>query len=121
MTTATVATTPRFRKALELAARAAEFIPGDGEPGTYLVPASDGQGYYRVDADGCGCPDATQRNTVCKHQMAVAMVRVGTVAVIVNAARTAPPCTRCGEPAKSAASKVSTGVVGTTNAAPTAA
>ena len=95
MTTATVATDGRFRKALDLAARADQFIPVAGEPDTYLVPASDGQGYYRVDADGCGCPDATRREMVCKHALAVAILRVGAVAVQANARR----CRRCGDPA----------------------
>ena len=99
MTTATVATDGRFRKALDLAARADQFIPVAGETDTYLVPASDGQGYYRVDAEGCGCPDATRRQVICKHALAVAILRVGVVAVQANALR----CRRCGEPATGAA------------------
>ncbi len=96
MTTATVATDGRYRKALD---RADQFITVAGEPDTYLVPASDGQGYYRVDAEGCGCPDATRREMVCKHALAVAILRVATVAVQANARR----CRRCGEPATGAA------------------
>jgi hypothetical protein len=52
----------------------------------YLVPASEG-GYYRVDADGCPCPDATYRRTLCKHQIAVGMLRIGEAAVESNTAR----------------------------------
>ena len=85
MSTEIVAADPRYRKALGLAADAQKIVAVAGEP-AYLVPASEG-GYYRVDADGCPCPDATYRGTLCKHQIAVGMVRVGVAAVESNAAR----------------------------------
>jgi hypothetical protein len=40
-----------------------------------------------VDADGCPCPDATYRGTLCKHQIAVGMLRIGAAAVEANTAR----------------------------------
>jgi hypothetical protein len=83
--TQAVATDNRYRKALSLAANAGDIVALNGED-AYCVPSSQG-GYYRVDADGCPCPDATYRGTLCKHQIAVAMLRVGTVAVTTNAAR----------------------------------
>jgi hypothetical protein len=85
--TETVATDKRYRKALSLAANAGDIVVVDGED-AFCVPSSQG-GYYRVDADGCPCPDATYRNTLCKHQIAVAMLRVGAVAVTTNTARIA--------------------------------
>jgi len=83
MLTQAIATDNRYRKALDLAAHAGDIVALDGED-AYCVPSSEG-GYYRVDADGCPCPDATYRGTLCKHQMAVAMLRVGAVAVTTNA------------------------------------
>jgi hypothetical protein len=77
-----IATDTRYRKAVTLAADAARFVPVPGER-AYLVPATQG-GFYRVDEDGCPCPDATYRHTLCKHQIAVAMLRVGAAAVEAN-------------------------------------
>ena len=77
-----IATDTRYRKAVSLAADAARIVPVPGER-AYLVPATQG-GFYRVDDDGCPCPDATYRHTLCKHQMAVAMLRVGAAAVAMN-------------------------------------
>lgn len=85
MTTITVAGDARYRKAVDLAAHADRIIPIVGENAFY-VPASQG-GYYRVDQDGCPCADALYRGTVCKHQIAVAMLRVGSAAVAANTAR----------------------------------
>jgi hypothetical protein len=85
MSTEIVAADPRYRKALGLAANAQHFVALPGER-AYLVPASEG-GYYRVDADGCPCPDATYRRTLCKHQIAVGMLRIGAAAVESNTAR----------------------------------
>jgi hypothetical protein len=85
MTTELIATDARYRQAVSLAARAERIVMVPGEP-AYLVPSTAG-GYYRVDADGCPCPDATYRGTLCKHQIAVAMLRIGAVAVQANAAR----------------------------------
>ena len=84
MTTQLIAADPRYRQAIDLAAHA-ERIVAVPEERAYLVPATEG-GYYRVDADGCPCPDATYRRTLCKHQIAVAMLRIGAVAVQANAA-----------------------------------
>jgi hypothetical protein len=78
-----IATDTRYRKAVNLAADAARIVPVPGER-AYLVPATQG-GFYRVDEDGCPCPDATYRHTLCKHQIAVAMLRVGAAAVEANA------------------------------------
>ena len=78
-----IATDTRYRKAVSLAADAARIVPVPGER-AYLVPATQG-GFYRVDEDGCPCPDATYRHMLCKHQIAVAMLRVGAAAVAVNA------------------------------------
>lgn len=85
--TETVAADSRYRKAIELAALAGKIIPIPGED-AFLVPSSE-DGYYRVDADGCPCPDATYRNTLCKHQIAVGMLRVGSTAVEANVERIA--------------------------------
>jgi hypothetical protein len=89
MSTELVASDPRYRKAVTLAADAARIVAVPGEQ-AYLVPAAEG-GYYRVDADGCPCPDATFRHTLCKHQIAVAMLRVGAAAVEANVAALARP------------------------------
>jgi hypothetical protein len=78
-----IATDIRYRKAVGIAADAASIVPVPGER-AYLVPATQG-GFYRVDEDGCPCPDATYRHTLCKHQIAVAMLRVGAAAVEANA------------------------------------
>jgi len=78
-----IATDIRYRKAVSIAADAARIVPVPGER-AYLVPATQG-GFYRVDEDGCPCPDATYRHTLCKHQIAVAMLRVGAAAVEANA------------------------------------
>ena len=78
-----IATDTRYRKAVHLAADAARIVPVPGER-AYLVPATQG-GFYRVDDEGCPCPDATYRHTLCKHQIAVAMLRVGAAAVEANA------------------------------------
>jgi hypothetical protein len=81
----TIATDKRYRKAVTLAANAGEIVAVEGED-AFCVPSSQG-GYYRVDAEGCPCPDATYRGTLCKHQIAVGMLRVGAVAVETNTAR----------------------------------
>jgi hypothetical protein len=83
MRTDLIATDTRYRQAITLAADAARIVPVPGER-AYLVPATEG-GFYRVDDDGCPCPDATYRRTLCKHQIAVAMLRVGAAAVEANA------------------------------------
>ena len=83
--TRTIETDNRYRKALHLAANAGAIVPVEGED-AFCVPSSQG-GFYRVDAEGCPCPDATYRGTLCKHQIAVGMLRVGAVAVATNAAR----------------------------------
>lgn len=85
MGTDTIAADPRYRKAIRLAADAQHIVAVPGEE-AYLVPASEG-GYYRVDDDGCPCPDATYRRALCKHQIAIGMLRIGTAAVEANAAR----------------------------------
>jgi hypothetical protein len=85
MTMQLIAADARYRKALGLAADAARIVAVPGEQ-AFLVPATEG-GFYRVDADGCPCPDATYRGTLCKHQIAVAMLRVGAAAVEVNTGR----------------------------------
>ncbi len=100
MTTDRIAADARYRKAVALAAEAQHIVAVAGEP-AYLVPATSG-GYYRVDAEGCPCPDATFRHALCKHQIAVAMLRVGTLAVEANAQRELPgagrwPAPRPGE------------------------
>jgi hypothetical protein len=82
MRTDLIASDIRYRKAVTLAADAARIVPVPGER-AYLVPATQG-GFYRVDEDGCPCPDATYRRTLCKHQIAVAMLRVGAAAVEAN-------------------------------------
>jgi hypothetical protein len=56
MRTDLIATDTRYRKAVTLAADAARIMPVPGER-AYLVPATQG-GFYRVDDDGCPCPDA---------------------------------------------------------------
>jgi hypothetical protein len=83
MSTDLIASDGRYRQAVDLAAHAERIVMVPGER-AYLVPSAVG-GYYRVDADGCPCPDATYRGTLCKHQIAVAMLRIGTVAVQANA------------------------------------
>jgi hypothetical protein len=85
MTTDLIAADGRYRKAVTLAANAERIVAVPGEH-AYLVPAAEG-GYYRVDDEGCPCPDATYRGTLCKHQIAIAMLRIGTAAVEANAAR----------------------------------
>jgi hypothetical protein len=85
MTTQLVAADARYRKAIGLAANAQHIVAVPGED-AYLVPATEG-GYYRVDSDGCPCPDATYRRALCKHQIAIGMLRIGTAAVEANAAR----------------------------------
>ena len=85
MSTEVIAADARYRKAIHLAANAERIVPVPGEQ-AYLVPAAEG-GYYRVDPDGCPCPDATYRGTLCKHQIAIGMLRIGAAAVEVNATR----------------------------------
>ena len=85
MTTDVIAADSRYRKAVSLAANAQQIVAIPGER-AYLVPAAQG-GYYRVDDDGCPCPDATYRRTLCKHQIAVGMLRIGAAAVESNTAR----------------------------------
>lgn len=85
MSTDLVAADARYRKAITLAANAQQIVAVPGEH-AYLVPAAEG-GYYRVDADGCPCPDATYRGTLCKHQIAIGMLRIGVAAVEANATR----------------------------------
>jgi hypothetical protein len=85
MTTDTVAADARYRKAIGLAANAQQIVAIPGEH-AFLVPATLG-GYYRVDAEGCPCPDATYRGTLCKHQIAIGMLRIGVAAVEANTAR----------------------------------
>ena len=87
MGTEVIAADARYRKAVSLAANAQQIVAVPGEQ-AYLVPAAEG-GYYRVDADGCPCPDATYRGTLCKHQIAIGMLRIGAAAVEANAARRA--------------------------------
>jgi hypothetical protein len=89
MGTDSIAADPRYRKAISLAAEAGRFVAVPGEQ-AYLVPATQG-GFYRVDDDGCPCPDATYRHALCKHQIAVAMLRVGAAAVAANAASRSVP------------------------------
>ena len=85
MITQTVATDNRYRKAVTLAANAGDIVAVEGED-AYCVPSSQG-GYYRVDDEGCPCPDATYRGTLCKHQIAVGNAGYGAVAVATNTAR----------------------------------
>ena len=89
MSTDLIAADARYRKAISLAADAARIVVVPGED-AFLVPAAEG-GYYRVDAEGCPCPDATYRHTLCKHQIAVAMLRVGAAAVEANASALTRP------------------------------
>lgn len=89
MGTESIAADPRYRKAVTLAADAARIVAVPGEQ-AFLVPATRG-GFYRVDDEGCPCPDATYRRALCKHQIAVAMLRVGAAAVAANAAAGARP------------------------------
>jgi hypothetical protein len=89
MRTDLIATDTRYRQAVVLVADAARIVPVPGER-AYLVPARQG-GFYRVDDEGCPCPDATYRRTLCKHQIAVAMLRVGAAAVEANASALTQP------------------------------
>jgi hypothetical protein len=85
MSTDVIAADARYRKAVSLVANAQQIVAVPGEP-AFMVPATEG-GYYRVDADGCPCPDATYRGTLCKHQIAIGMLRIGAAAVEANASR----------------------------------
>ena len=85
MSTDVIAADGRYKKAITLAANAQQIVAVPGEQ-AYLVPAAEG-GYYRVDPDGCPCPDATYRGTLCKHQIAIGMLRIGAAAVAANATR----------------------------------
>jgi hypothetical protein len=46
-------------------------------PDVYLVPSCTGEGAYRVDyaAESCSCPDHEVRGEVCKHVLAVGILR----------------------------------------------
>jgi hypothetical protein len=46
-------------------------------PDVYLVPSCTGEGVYRVDyaAESCSCPDHEIRGEVCKHVLAVGILR----------------------------------------------
>ena len=46
-------------------------------PHVYLVPSCSGEGLYRVDyaAESCSCPDHEIRGEVCKHVLAVGILR----------------------------------------------
>jgi hypothetical protein len=46
-------------------------------PDVYLVPSCSGEGVYRVDygAESCSCPDHEIRGEVCKHVLAVGILR----------------------------------------------
>ena len=46
-------------------------------PNVYLVPSCTGEGFYRVDyaAETCTCPDYEIRGEVCKHVLAVGVLR----------------------------------------------
>jgi SWIM zinc finger len=46
-------------------------------PNLYLVPSCTGEGVYRVDyaAESCSCPDHEIRGEVCKHILAVGILR----------------------------------------------
>jgi predicted nucleic acid-binding Zn finger protein len=46
-------------------------------PHVYLVPSCTGEGVYRVDyaAESCSCPDHEIRGEVCKHILAVGILR----------------------------------------------
>jgi hypothetical protein len=46
-------------------------------PDVYLVPSCTGEGVYRVDyaAESCSCPDHEIRGVVCKHVLAVGILR----------------------------------------------
>jgi hypothetical protein len=46
-------------------------------PNLYLVPSCSGEGTYRVDyeAETCSCPDHEIRGEVCKHILAVGILR----------------------------------------------
>jgi hypothetical protein len=66
----------RAERALELHrdhGRAIERV----SPDVYLVPSCSGEGTYRVDygAESCSCPDHEMRGEVCKHVLAVGILR----------------------------------------------
>jgi uncharacterized Zn finger protein len=46
-------------------------------PNLYLVPSCTGEDIYRVDyaAESCSCPDHEMRGEVCKHILAVGILR----------------------------------------------
>jgi hypothetical protein len=46
-------------------------------PAVYLVPSCAGEDIYRVDyaAESCSCPDHEIRGVVCKHVLAVGILR----------------------------------------------
>ncbi len=49
------------------------------EVGSYYVSCPRGEG-YRVRAYSCDCPDSSQRNLVCKHQIAVQLLHAASAA-----------------------------------------
>jgi hypothetical protein len=72
--TITVSTTdPRSLKALEILETAATWTKGhrkDDGRSFFVIPSCSGHVYW-TDQTSCTCPDAVNRGTTCKHQLAV--------------------------------------------------
>jgi hypothetical protein len=68
--------TTRAERALELYSARGRDIERIA-PNLYLVPSCSGEGVYRVDyaAESCSCPDYKIRGEVCKHILAVGVLR----------------------------------------------
>lgn len=78
--------TTREDRARELAARHFHEIAASRDGFDYLVPSCTGEHAYRVHYDPageswCECPDWQYRSNVCKHCLAVALIRAGMVPV----------------------------------------
>jgi hypothetical protein len=68
--------TTRAERALELYSARGRDIERIA-PNLYLVPSCSGEGVYRVDyaAESCSCPDHAIRGEMCKHVLAVGILR----------------------------------------------
>jgi len=77
--------TDRTLSALTLVAQGGVIV---NEQGHALVPSAGTEGaYYRTSSASCSCPDRTYRGVVCKHMLAVRVMR--TIALAEQETQTA--------------------------------
>lgn len=66
---------PRSLKALQLTARAADWL--SLPDGGYGIPSQCHAGaFYAADCTSCTCPDFQYRREACKHQLAVRLYAI---------------------------------------------